>query len=657
MKELADNFSEILNKTIKQINGLKTKKSPLKTLGKRMELLAFCMATVERAENDLLKFKESNKYYDLSKVIKYDYDVSEYAEKFYSQAIVVNEILIKYYNSDAIKMIPMSKKEVFANYTQLMMTISARWHIERIINTFELETPVQNRAFPKRKPLLKECIFFADRMNATKMGINFKDGMMPRKIIFAVQPSAGKSFVANVYSVMSLCLHYIYYKTSGILRLSNNSSNAMGFSDQIKAMIENEKIALIYPELKSYFLNGKPKILEKSTSEEWKMVGLDPRIRASHFARGRDSAINSIRIFVALIIDDLSDGFDQMNSDEAHQAMTRKYYTDMESRGESEDLPIFILGTMFNEYDIQNTMIRQLEDSDNLIKDENFRDVRRTNDWSTVVITVDCFNEDGSSYAPKLISTEKLIEKRNNLKPFEFDLVYRQIRSSREPRIFDYKNLKLYSNLPNGLSQRRIAVLDPTRKNGADFFALPIFAFNTEPNDKDAYFINCIYQQKSLGKLSDPANKFFKQVITFLIKNNVQEFYIENNTSNTLGTLFEQAFQNVGYNCKIFEFYTAREQGCKNKLERILNEEPTITANIRFPVPSMYPPLSEMTQFMIAFTRFDSKLESSNKKQHDDAPDSVSIFSKRCLFNRNNRLSQVISTFSQKKLWQNYKNF
>ena len=639
MDLLVDDFSKFLDDKIKKINALSKKGSVIKTIEERVDLLLLSMAKIERSMNNLMVFKESNKLFDLQPVIKYDFELSEYAERFFVQTDKVRDLISNNINHPAVKLIPMKKKELLLQFLKLMMEISARWHIERIINVFEFDTPVENRAFPKRKPLLQECIFFADRMNATKMGIKFNDKIMPRKIIFAVQPSAGKSFVANVYSLMSLCLHHIYYKTSGILRMSNNASNAEGFADQIKAMIENDKIASIYREFKHYFSSGKPKILEKSTSGEWKIADLDPRIRASHFARGRDSAINSIRIFVGLVIDDLSDGFDQMSNDEAHQAMTRKYYVDMESRGESDDLPVFILGTMFNEFDIQNTMISRLEEEEGLFKDEKFRDVRRTPDYSTVVIEVDCFTDTGESFAPNLISTNRLKQRQNSLKPYEFDLVYRQIRTSREPRPFDYNNLKTYKKLPETLKPNRVAVLDPTRKNGGDFFSMPVFAFDSE--DSDAYFIDCIYEQKSLGKLADPSNKFLSKVVKLLIDNNVKEFYIENNTSNTLGMIFEQKFKELGYFCKVLEFFTARERGKMNKLERILSEEATITANIRFPSASVYPPLHRMSQFMTDFTRFDSKMEGHNKKQHDDAPDSVAIFSHRCLFNRQNRFSTI----------------
>ena len=58
-----------------------------------------------------------------------------------------------------------------------------------------------------------------------------------------------------------------------------------------------------------------------------------------------------------------------------------------------------------------------------------------------------------------------------------------------------------------------------------------------------SYMVNAIYEQKSLGKLSDPTNKFLKKVVRFLIANNVKELMLENNTSNTIGTLLEQKFK------------------------------------------------------------------------------------------------------------------
>ena len=652
MEQLSREKFAKIDEKIKHINKLNRDKATIATFPERVMTMLEGMQLIQEAFNDLLVFKEFNRKFDVQSTIQYDYDVSDYAEKFYLQLERILGFCKEKINSKIIGYTYMQTASELWAYRNKLMQISARWHIERFINVYEDNKDEKDKAFPKRKPLLRECIFFKDRQNATKLGIDFKDGIKPLTIIFAVQPNSGKSFVLNVSSIISLCLHQLYRNSSGILRMSNNMSNAVGFSNQVKSMIEDEKLCLIYPEYSQYFKDGKPRILEKTTAEEWKMVDLDPKIRASFFARGRESAINSIRIFVSLDIDDLSDGFEQINNDDAHKDMTRKFEIDMDSRKESEDVPTSIFGTMFNEFDVPNTMIRKLEEQHLLIQSENpaFPNVRHTPDYSTVVIAVDCFNENGESIAPQLISTEKLLEKKDALKPFEFDLVYRQIRASREPRVFDYGNLKTYRELPKDLSPYATAVLDPTRKNGNDYFSLPVF----RQRDFDGlyYFTNCIYEQKSLGRTNDPKNLFLDKVVKFIIDNQIVNFTIENNTSNTIGTVIEGKLKEKGYNsCKINEIYTQKIKGGKSsKMQRILDQEATIINNVVFPEPKVFPPLHPVSVFMEHFTRWDSK-QQSNQKNHDDAPDSMAIFSQYHLFNKNNRYAKVTG-FSKASLWR-----
>lgn len=635
-----DYYFDNVNKLIKQVNALNKNKDILKTLDNRIDLLLLCMTLIEKCQNKFLEFKQLNKSTNPHDIIGIDYKISEYANRLYLASLKVIEVFIKHSTVLNKYGVTIKKRTDFLALSKKMLNISARWDIERCINVYEFDMPNENKAFPKRKPLLKDVIFFANRMNATKLGIKFEDGIMPKRIIFAVQPNSGKSFIVNVYSLLAICMHAIYYNTSGILRLSNNGTNACGFSDQIKSMIENDKIVDIFPEFKKYFITGKPKILEKSTSEEWRLQDLDPRIRASHFARGRDSAINSVRIFVLLAIDDLSDGFEQMNNDEAHKAMTDKFYVDMKNRKEGGDIPDFIVGTMFNEFDIQNTMISKLETVGNLITDKDNDNIQYTRDFSTIVIRIDCYDKNGNSVAPDLISTDELHDVQDNMKPYQFDLVYRQIRSSREPRIFDWAVLKTYIKLPDTLSNTAIGVLDPNRKSGNDYFSLPIFRLDSKSNDY--FFTNCIYTQKSLGKVSDPTNAFLKRVVRFIIDNKVTQFTLENNTSNTLGAFIEDELKRNGYNsCKITEIFNTSKKGKETKLQRILSQEATIINNIRFPHKSILKPQTEMAQFMEHFTRFDSKENIGKKTNPDDAPDSVAIFADKYLFNRVRKLADI----------------
>lgn len=644
-----ENYFKNTDNLIKQINALNKNKDVLKTLETRVDLLLLCMTLIEKSQSELMQFKQFTKTIGNLDVINIDFEISQYANRLYKASLRVIDVFQKNIPNLSKYNITIPKRTKFIALSKKMLSISARWSIENFITYYEFDMPQDNKAFPRRKPLLQDVIFYADRMNATKLGIKFEDGIMPRRIIFAVQPNSGKSFVVNVYSVLAVCMHAIYYNTSGILRMSNNGGNACGFSDQIKSMIENEKIVDVFPEFKKYFATGKPKILEKATSEEWKLADLEPKIRASFFARGRDSAINSLRIFVLLSIDDLSDGFDQMNNDEAHQAMTTKYHIDMTSRKESQDIPEFIVGTMFNEFDIPNTLIKELEDKKLLIDCPTNDNVRYTKDYSTIVVQMDCFDSKGQSIAPDLISTEALKSLQASLKPYEFDLVYRQIRSSRDPRPFDWANLITYTTNGPEISKTAKAVVDPTRKSGNDFFSLPILRHNNK-TDRDR-LTDVIYEQKSLGKVSDPKNEFLFKVCKFLITNNVTNFIIENNTSNTLGSFIEQKLKEMGYvGCKIEELFTTKQKGKEGKVQRIMSQEATITRNIEFPDKSILKPQSDLALFMEDLTRFDSK-ESVSRKRHDDAPDSLAIYSDKFLFNKQNRFSEI-KGFSKRSIFR-----
>lgn len=645
----ADRYLNQVDNLIKEINKLNKTKDVLRSIEARVDMLTLCMTFVEKAQNEFLDYKKYSKD-DPHDLIQIDFQISGYANRLHKASLKVIELLLKNVNNISQYGITIKKRTDLLLLNKKMLNISARWDIESFIGVYEFDMPESSKAFPKRKPLLQDVIFYANRMNATKLGITFEDGIMPSRIIFAVQPNSGKSFVVNVYSVLAILLHKIYYNTSGVLRMSNNGGNACGFSDQIKAMIENEKIIEIFPELKIYFTTAKPRVLEKSTSEEWKLQDLDPKIRASHFARGRDSAINSIRIFVLLAIDDLSDGFEQMNNDEAHKAMTTKYQIDMDSRKESEDIPEFIAGTMFNEFDVPNFLIKKLEDMGLLIDDPDNDNIRYTKDYSTVVIQIDCFDKQGNSIAPDLISTEKLKDKQESLKPYEFDLVYRQVRASREPRIFDWKNLDTYKDINSKyLSDSAIAVLDPTRKSGNDYFSMPCLRFNTKTNKYR--LVDAIYTQKSLGRISDPTNTFLKRVVRFIIDNRITQFVLENNTSNTIGTLLEQELLKEGYNkCKIKELFSVKRKGQESKLQRILSQEATIVNNIEFPHKSILKPQTDLALFMEHFTRFDSKENIGKKSNPDDAPDTMAMFSNNFLYNKQNRYAEVVG-ISKSSIW------
>lgn len=609
-----------------------------KNINSYADLLLACMACVDNGYSVFFRLKTQFRYPNTKKLVNFDYSLSKNAGFCYSFADDLIKIVLDT-NYD-LKDVFGEHVQQFIQLIQVMLNRAARFDIERMINRYELNTDPSQRAFPRRKPLLKTVIFFANLMNAKKLGVELGGNIQPKRIIFSVMPSSGKSLVVNVYSVMSLLLHLIYYRTSGIIRMTNTSTNAEIFSSQILGMIRNPVTAEIYPEISEYYKDNKCTIFEKESISDWKFKNLDPRIGGSMFARGRESAINSLRIFVALIIDDLSDGVSQMNADEDHKKMFGKYVMDMESRKEDDTLPEFIVGTMFNEFDVPNQLIGILEKKGELVDDKVFPNVRHSKDYNTVVITMDCFDSKGESIAPDLISTEKLLEKQQVLKSYEFDLVYRQLRASREPRLFDYNNLITYAKTSNDeLSAETYSVLDPTRKSGSDFFVLPACKKNlTTGNFR---LVDVICKQKSLGNISDPNNRFLDEVVNFIIKNNIVELVVENNTSNTIGTLLIMKLEAKNYfKCKIKEEFSASRKGEGSKQEKILNQEPTIVEHIEFPAYGSVPPKSDLYVFMDLLTHFDAKAV-GKKGNYDDPPDAMAMFAKHYLYNTRSRISEI----------------
>lgn len=653
--ELFENQDEIIDELTDIVKTLDTLRKHYSPNGSKFEkmvkvvLLGF--AFVERAFQALMNYKEFNKANSrVHETVNLDYKISFFANILYSHA--------KEQFNFGINFRKVSDKQKFAEWreklficSKKLLYIAARWDLEKMIEVYEFDMPQEKRPYEKRKPLLSAAAFYLNKMNAVKMGVEFKDDIKPKRIIFAVEPNGGKSFLGNYYSVMSSILHWLYYSTSGVLRISNEKDNATGFNLQIRGIHENEKIKLIFPELEKYFVGNKCKIFEKEAVEEMKYADLDARIRASFFALSIYGSFPSKRAFVAIITDDISNGVKEMNNDEIHKQQGTIIKADVLARKESEDIPEIYLGTFYNENCIQIEIIDELERSGLLKQDKRFPYVRHTEHYNTVVITVDCFNEKGESLAPDLISTQKLVEIQNGLKEYEFDLIYRQKKASRTPRIFSYENIMTYDVLPvEDLEKTAHASLDPTRKSGNDWFSMPVFRYNKK--DGFYYLTDAIFEQSSLGINSDPKNLFLSKIVNFIINNSIVDLIIENNTSNTIGTLIQDKLRALYYDSlKIEEVFAAKSKGKESKLQRILSQEATICSNIKFPSVLAQKRGSALYNFMYYFTRFDSKENIGKSTNPDDAPDSVATFSDKRLFCRKNRLTQIAGV-SKVDLWR-----
>ena len=519
-----------------------------------------------------------------------------------------------------------------------MVCIAARWNTLRVMDVFDLSRERKKQKVPRRLPLLEEPCFCYDRVLETAMGIEHKDGFNPNRGVICMPPSSGKTYAANCYTCLGLMHFWLRFGETGIIRMTNNAGNAQTYGSQCVAMMSSYEWQLIFPEVKKY-INGKGvlDIFKNNSAEKVLLKDCNPECNDSIFMFGAEAGINGKRSQLGAIMDDLSNGIDDMDNDELHKKLTDKVMSDVMDRSDDDNAPVIVQGTMYNQYDTQNSFIDNFEKKGmQQFKGRKF--IRVTKSGKCFTCLVDIEDHKGNSIAPELYTNEKLTEKKgyfeNRGKPYVYNLIYRQKRDSREPKTFDLQFLQLYnySEKCKTLNKYAQTMIDTTRKSGNDFFAMPIFRLNEETG---AYrLVDCIFEQKSLGMVEDPRNEFAQKICKKIEKDNIIECCIENNTSNTTGTLLKSMCKSFGYDvCKFRERYTAKRGINSTKIVRILNMEETIKNYIEFPNPETLPVGHPLRLFMQYLTNW-SSLEGQKKTNPDDAPDSVAMFAEEFIFKK-----------------------
>lgn len=604
----------------------KTAKS-MKTFNeKRMYSALIACSAIEKAQNLYLIEAESKINYNRNQVINYDYTVSQYANRLYA---ITSNLVAQYKNSkiDDIKDVSMQDVATLVNYNRKMLYIAARWSTQRLIEIYDLDKPEKNKKLPKRLPILSDALACFDNILCTKLGVKTESNIHLKRLVICMPPSSGKTYAANAYTVLTLCHHHIRFAETGIIRMTNNMDNAKIYGSQVHNMMTDPVFVNVFPEYRKYITaDNKNKLFSYESAEQYLLRDCSNECFNSIFMFGWDSGINGKRSLLGSVLDDISDGTNTMDSDDFHKKQTAKVMTDVTDRNDSDDCPIIIMGTMYNENDVQNTFIDMWER--NLEPHPYLRNVQVTKDGTCGVCLIDIENESGNSIAPELYPDSLLQSKKEFCartgKMYMYNLIYRQKRDSREPKTFALNTLKQYTSLPKTLSKTSKSFIDTTRKNGSDYFAQPFCYYDEENNLW--YLVDCIFEQKSLGIISDPKNKFKEKVCNKIIANNTTQCGIESNTSNTTGALLKDRLTQLGYtDCRFIEKYTYGKKG-QSKFTRILDMEEAIKEHIVFPSP-LYGMSTEMQRFMEQLTGWNSKGK-QGRANPDDAIDSIALFAK-----------------------------
>lgn len=532
----------------------------------------------------------------------------------------------KWYNSDgSIEEMP-NLKFLYSVIRKRVMAIAARYFIHWNIQYLELEK--SKKSYKTRKRILRSAVWWFNYLLLQKFKLSMPDcpegfeTIVPREIVFSTMPSSGKSFLCNTMNEMFTVLDMIMEQKGGVLRISNEQGNIFRQSRQTMGLLLNRLIIDIYFELRDFVgKNGIFSPFNKASEEEWGLKGCIYEPCTSIF-KTRDSAINSVRCQLGMF-DDPSRGLQECNNAEIHKKITTLFYGDFMDRFETqEDMAIILTGTMFNPADVFSTEISYALENGYYV-DKRFNNTYISKKKDIVVILNDCEDEFGNSAFPEFISNEDLDKKRRSLPKYEYHCIWRQKPIPAEGLLFSGDYLKFYDSLPEELSDYAFATLDPTRRKPNDYLSMPIFRYN--PSNGLYYLVDVIYKQKSILNLYD-------EVIKKIKTHKIIEFWYEENTDTSLGTVLKMKMEQDGNNidkwCKLNEVWSS-----KNKIERITHFSDAIINNIVFP-SKLYAPTTTQLGFAVhQLQQFDG----SKNTGHDDFPDSLSMFADKHIVNSKKR--------------------
>jgi predicted phage terminase large subunit-like protein len=243
------------------------------------------------------------------------------------------------------------------------------------------------------------------------------------------------------------------------------------------------------------------------------------------------------------------------------------------------------------------------------------------------------YETDESTY-PAKISTESARKKREE-NPTEFWAMDMQRPLPPDSSPFYFTKLRQYTTLPaigecNRL-ETCVAALD-TKRRGKDFLSMPIF-FEADDSDRKGqtafFLVDWLYDDR-------PMKECIPLIVSKVIQHKITRLYVERNTDECIETILSDKLKEQGYTaCVIEEVYSTEP-----KDRRIMSAEGDIKARMIFPQYGMYSQSNDIGKALMNVYGYTY----TGTVAHDDAPDSLALFSKRFIMNNYARYA-TITTF------------
>ena len=479
--------------------------------------------------------------------------------------------------------------------------MAARTSLEHYFMYREWEDSYSDKFFAPRVTILKGFIHYLEEITYN-----------PKfRLLIANLPSGyGKTYTEKI----SEAWNFGQDPSGTVLSLCSNDDVVKGGSRTVRDELKSEWFGEVFPDMKwdsenkDYFL--------KETDGNWKLKQC--RLNSSYVASTTNSNVVGTRASQRIHIDDLYADYQEAMSQNLNEYYFNKFLTVWRKRFvQNKEPKCVVTGTLWASGDFIALLIETAKKENIFHKHPKYPYTYVNEDETIAIVQVPALDyETGLSTCPELRTTEQIEQERKNMPEYLFETNFQQKPTDPEALLFSYGRLRTYDRLPKFDSNDSYAVIDATRKKGADFFSMPIFKRSYADEAPTYYLTDALFTQRATKDL-------YEEICNKIIQHHIVKLIIESNVTSELKQNIEKILNMNGvYYCQIVEKYNS-----ENKDVRITDQSFLIQQRLVFPNKTLFPLKTDVGQFMNNLTLYNS----TGRNQHDDAPDSCALFTKEMI--------------------------
>jgi hypothetical protein len=522
--------------------------------------------------------------------LKYDY---EYVSEFEKADKIAQECLDILF-SDSVPLKPSEKSRMVVSCYD---TRARCGDFESFCLALEWNRPLEKQFYIPRRKIFNKFGLIQAFQDVADGNLDFLCINMP--------PRSGKSTTGLFFIVFMACL----YPDRAILGNGHSTSLTQSFYKEVLNIFTNPeyRLAEIFPTI----------TLDSNSSEySWIDLNSSKRFHTMMFKSVDGGTTGLAEASNLLYCDDLVKDVETANNPDRLEKLFYTYTSTIQDRkvqrlckdGVYRPCPEIHINTPWSIHDVTSRLIRIYGD------DGHNPRVR--------IISVPCYDSNGESnflydYG-KGFDVEYYKQLEASEDPVIFSAKYLMQPIERDGRPFTEDMLSYYYELPDGEPDRIVAYNDVAH-GGEDYMSMPIgYVYGNDIYIHDVLFVN---QVDDNGTRPMVCQKLIDNAVT-------KAGFEENNGGKLYADIITQDLKRRNYRCNIT---THKAPTNRSKLDRIMSCQSEIkgiatefgTYRLFFKAKSVRGDNAEYNAFMKNLHNWSQKEGSTQKRQHDDAPDSL----------------------------------